>query len=101
MGQRLQLQADLAALLGTAHVYFQPPNNVQMKYPSIVYKLDDIETAFADNAPYRNTKRYQVTVIDPDPDSLVPDKVAQLPLCGFERFFTADNLNHFVYNIFF
>jgi hypothetical protein len=72
-----------------------------MQYPCIVYNRDSADTEFADNTPYRYTKRYQVTVIDRNPDSGVPDKVAALPRCSYDRFFTADNLNHDVFNIFF
>lgn len=96
---RLQLHELLKSL--TANVYFQPPPNIKMVYPAIVYKRDQAETLFADNNPYRFYKRYQVTVIDGNPDSEIPEKVAGLPLCAFERHFTADNLNHDVYNIFF
>lgn len=96
---RLLLQSRLEGI--TDHVYFQKPPNVGMQYPCILYKRDDVDEKFADNEPYRRTKRYQVTVIDPDPDSLIPDVVAKLPLCSFDRFYTADNLNHDVFNLFF
>lgn len=103
MGQRLELQILLQEILGNAggKVYFQPPSNVQMEYPSIVYSRDSAETLFAGNNPYRYTKRYQVTVIDSDPDSEIPDKVAALPMCTFATAFVADNLNHSVYNLYF
>lgn len=97
--KRLQLQALLKTLC--TNVYFQPPENVQMQYPCIVYNRDDANTTFADNLPYHRTMRYQVTVIDRNPDSGIPDKVAALPMTSFERFFVADNLNHDVFNIFF
>ncbi len=99
--KRFQLQALLETLLGSRNVYFQPPTNVQMQFPCIVYKRDSADTEFADNNSYRYTKRYQVTIIDRNPDSGIPDKVASLPLCSYDRFFTADNLNHDVFNIFF
>lgn len=101
MAPRLSLQALLTALLGSSNVYFQPPPSLAMNYPCIVYKRDDVNTEFADNKPYKHKKRYQVTVIDRDPDSVIPDKVAALPMCVFDRFFTADNLNHDVYNLYF
>ena len=101
MGQRLQLQTLLEELLGSRNVYFQPPANVQMEYPAIVYSRDDIDTVFAGNLPYRSVKRYQVTVIDRDPDSEIPMRVAALPMCVFSRHFKADNLNHDVYNLYF
>jgi hypothetical protein len=101
MAQRLELQAILVELLGSPNVYFQPPPTIQMSYPCIVYKRDDENSKFADNLPYSRKKRYQVTVIDRDPDSEIPDKVAQLPSCIFDRFYTAENLNHDVYQLFF
>jgi len=101
MAPRLQLQSLLESLLGSSNVYFQPPASMQMKYPCIVYSRDNADTKFANNNPYRYTKRYQVTVIDRDPDSGTPDKIAVLPMCTFNRFFTADNLNHDVFTLFF
>lgn len=83
------------------NVYFQPKQNISMEYPCIVYKRDARNTQFADNRPYRSKKRYQVTIIDQDPDSDIPEKVAALPLCSFSRFFTAGNLNHDVYTLYF
>lgn len=82
-------------------VYFQPPNGTKMVYPCIVYERDYADTIFAGNNPYNITKRYTVTVIDRDPDSAISKKVAELPMCLFNRFFTADNLNHDVYNLYF
>jgi hypothetical protein len=72
-----------------------------MQYPCILYKRDTADTAYADNKPYRYTQRYQVMVIDGDPDSSIRPKVAALPLSSFDRHYTADNLNHDVYNLFF
>lgn len=99
MGLRLDLHALLLTFCD--NVYFQPPQNAQMQYPCIVYHRDYAKTEFAGNNPYRYSKRYLVTVIDSDPDSLIPDKIKDLPTCVFSRFFTADKLNHDVYNLFF
>lgn len=101
MAPRLQLQSLLESILGSRNVYFQPPANVQMQYPCIIYERDAADAKFADDIPYRHTKRYQVTVVDRDPDSSIPDRIAALPLCSYSRFFTADDLNHDVYNLFF
>jgi hypothetical protein len=72
-----------------------------MQYPCIVYSRDMALSSFADNIPYRRTKRYQVTVMDRDPDSLIPDKVADLPRCTLNRFFTQDGINHDVFQLYF
>lgn len=101
MAQRLQLQSLLETLLGSENVYFQPPANILLSYPCIIYKRDFAATGFADNSPYKYLKRYQVIVIDKDPDSNIPDRVAGLPMCLFNRFYTSDNLNHDVFNLFF
>ncbi len=99
MGQRLDLHALLKAI--TPVVYFQPPAGVEMQYPCIIYKRDDIHTLYADNITYKKKKRYMVTVIDTTPDSDIPDKVAELPLCSYDRFYTADSLNHDVFTLYF
>lgn len=101
MAPRLDLQVLLESLLGSRNVYFQRPPTTGMEYPCIIYKRDDADTKHADNQPYNRRKRYQVTVIDANPDSEIPDKIADLPLCEFDRFYTADNLNHDVYQLFF
>jgi hypothetical protein len=101
MAPRLELQELLVEILGNDQVYFQPPPTVSMDYPCIVYQRDFETSRFADDRPYFRRKRYQVTVIDRNPDSVIPDKVAELPLCMFDRFYTAENLNHDVFKLFF
>ena len=98
---RTQLQAKLEEILGNSRVYYQPPAGHTLEYPCIVYQRDYSLTAHADNTPYAVDKRYLVTVITHDPDSPIPDKVEWLPQASFQRFFTRDQLNHFVYTIFF
>lgn len=99
MAPRRQLQSLLETI--TEHVYFQPPSNVNLQFPCIKYERDSVSSAFANNESYRFTWRYSVTVIDQDPDSPLPEQVAALPLCAFDRFFAADDLNHNVFNLFF
>lgn len=101
MGQRLQLQSLLEGILGSEHVYFQPPATVELEYPCIVYHRDRADTEYADDIPYVRTKKYQVTVIDRNPDSVIPDNVAKLPLCNSSRFYTAFNLNHDVFDLYY
>jgi hypothetical protein len=99
MAQRLQLHQLLESFV--ENVYFQPPTNIQLKYPCIIYKRDFADTKFADDIPYGHRLRYAITVIDQDPDSEIPSKVAAMPMSLFNRFFTVDNLNHDVYNVYF
>lgn len=99
MGQRLELQQYLELL--TPHVYFQPPPDNKIKYPCIVYSRDDADTKFAGNRPYSFKWRYQVTLIDPNPDSTILAGIAALPMCTFSRHYKANNLNHDVFTLYF
>lgn len=96
-----ELQFLLEQLLGSANVYFQPPEDKQLVYPCIVYQLDGVRTDYATNRPYRNAKRYLVTYIDRRPDMYIPDKIALLPTASFNRFFIQSNLNHWAYRVYF
>lgn len=101
MGTRLEFQTLLEGLQDGVSVYFQPPSNVQMSYPAIVYNRDYLVSEFADNIPYNNAIRYQLTVIDSDPDSLIPGKIASLPLMKYVRHYTVLNLNHDIFEVYF
>lgn len=106
MNRRLELHGILTDILGTTgkettRVYFQPPSNIKMQYPCIVYSRLLMSTKYADDGSYNNRTCYSVIVIDPNPDSEIPGKIGALPLCQFDRHYTADNLNHDVYNIFY
>lgn len=95
------LQKILTDLLGTSEVYFQPPDDASMDYPAIVYHLDGVDTSYGDNLPYKISKRYLITYIDYYPDMTIPDKIAQLPTAKFVNHFTADNLNHYSYRLYY
>lgn len=99
MGTRLNLQTMLEGLLGTDKVYFQPPPSHMLSYPCIVYSRSNIRSRHGDNRPYKLDNQYTITVIDANPDSAIPKKVAELSQCVFDRHFTSDNLNHDVFNI--
>lgn len=98
---RVELQSLLENILGSRNVYFQPPATIQMKYPAIVYSLSDVDMQHANNEAYLVNKSYEVIVVDKNPDSKIPDKLLQVPLCRCNRFYTADNLNHFAFTIYY
>jgi hypothetical protein len=98
---RKELHQILRDLLASEYVYFQPPPDRQMVYPAIVYNRDTSNTEFAGNLPYKRDIRYQVTVIDRNPDSDIPNRIATLPQCTHDRWFAADGLNHDVFTLYF
>ena len=101
MASRPCLQTQLENLLGTKNVYFQPPESIKMNYPAIVYALEDIENAHADDGVYLSYRRYSVTVIDKNPDSVFVGMVAALPTCQFNRYYNSENLNHWNFSLYF
>ncbi len=101
MKSRLELQTLLEELLGSRNVYFQPPETVKMKYPCIVYNLDDKFSRYADDGTYVLYNRYEITYMTKDPDDTKQDDIASLKKCRFNRFFVSENINHYVYNIYF
>lgn len=101
MASRLELHEKLCEILENRNAYFQPPESIRMEYPGIRYNLNNIDIKHADGIPYASDKQYHIIVIDGDPDSEIPDKVAALPKCRFDRYYTANNLNHWVFNLYF
>lgn len=95
---RLQFHEVLKAI--TPNVYFQPPPSVAMQYPCIIYHVNTGLTHFAGNLPYRYSEKYDVTVVDRDPDTPIRFEVAKLPTCTLNRWYAVDNLNHYVYNLY-
>lgn len=101
MASRLQLHTELEELLGSKNVYYQPPASIRMKYPAIIYSRNNIDNLHANDNVYMQSHSYELIVIDEDPDSEIVEKVSKLPACRFDRHYTADNLNHDVFTIYY
>ena len=92
-------QATFEELLGSGNVYYNPPASLKMKYDAIVFTRSHIDTVYANNKPYAQSIRYEVTVITEDPDAPIIGKISRLPMCAFSRHFVSDNLHHNVFNL--
>lgn len=103
---RLELHEKLIELNGTkgekeSRVYFQPPSSVSMKYRCIRYSKSGVRQFRANDGNYRMVDEYELTVIDPNPDSELPAAIMlAFPMCSFDRMYTANNLNHFVLKLY-
>lgn len=100
--RRLALHEKFCELLGSRNVYFQPPESVQMKYPAIRYNLTPGDTKYANNGVYIYRRRYEVTVIDKNPD--IPwDEIMlnTFKYCSFERMYAYENLNHWQFSLYY
>ena len=98
---RLTLQTKLEDLLGSDHVYYQPPENLKMEYPAIRYSKSDEEDIYANNIKYLSMSVYDLVVIDKKPDNPVIKKLLELPYSEFDRHYVADGLNHDIIRIFY
>jgi hypothetical protein len=101
MGTREDLDALLTETLGSESVYYQPPENLQMIYPCIVYSQDKPYVRHANNKTYHRRKAYKLLYISYDSDEEVVDKLADLPYCSMGEPYTTDNLYHYPYTIYF
>jgi hypothetical protein len=101
MATRLELNELFCEILGSRNVYYQPPESIKMKYPAIVYSRSKIDNRYANDSIYDQLLAYDITVIDEDPDSEIVEKISKLPFCSFDRHYTADNLNHDTFTIYY
>lgn len=98
---RVQFQLKLQEIT-SVNIYYQPPRNVQMEYPCIVYNISDIDTMGANNKHYVLTNGYMVTVIDRNPDSTIATQLIEsFPMSKLQSTFVQDNLHHWVIQIYY
>ena len=97
------LQEYLQKLMGDkVKVYYQPPENVKLKYPCIVLELSNALIHYADNNPYFSNKRQSITLmcLDADNDEYV-NKLLTIPMCTFDRRFINDRIVHDIFSIYY
>ena len=102
MASRLELDEELCEVLGSRNVYFQTPESVKMKYDAIRYELGGKDIKRANDELYLMTNQYNGVVITRDPDTTIPDAVLKhFKMCSFGRPYTADNLNHYPFTLYY
>ena len=83
------------------NVYFQPPGGHAIKYPCIIYSLNDIDSYGANNRWYKMDDVYDIEYITRNPDDPVIHQIAKLPMCSMSKPFTSENLHHYPYTMHF
>lgn len=101
MNNRLELHELLCSILESRNVYFQPPETIKMKYPAIVYSINSIDNKHGDNRSYIRNNSYTITLIDKNPDNEFVNKIADLKECRFIRSYQAENLNHYIFVLYY
>ena len=100
MASRIELHTELKRFLN--NVYFQPPSNITMTYPCIVYNKTGKSRQSANDGVYFINQEYQIMVIDKNPDSDVADRIEKhFQHCVISQYYTVDNLNHTTLNLFY
>ena len=93
--KRLEVQNFFSSIC--PHVYFQPPENIGIQLPAIIYKLSDIDRRLADNRVYNQNRVYEVVVLDIDSESEIVDTLSNNIKCKFIRQYTANDTYHSVF----
>lgn len=104
MTRREQLHDELVKLLGSNEVFFQSPSNHKLKYPAIVYSIDDADTKFADSVPYFMRPRYQISYLTLDPDDEKIEKIImsqELQRIRLINHFVSDNIHHYIFRVYY
>lgn len=107
MDKRLELHEILCEIInitepdGDRHTYFDPPMGLKMKYPAIRYKRTRFDKVYANNIAYMTRTPYEIILVDKSPDSEYVSQILALPYCAHNRHYTAENLHHDVFTIYY
>lgn len=100
MGNRLDLQQKLRERVPRAW-YQKPPAN-QMSYPCFVYKSIEPKIVYANNRGYIRIPGYEVLYISKTEDDSICDwMIEQFAYCSVGRKYTADQLYHYPFTIYY
>lgn len=93
MDNRLSLHEELLQFV--ENVYYQPPDNIRMSYPCIVYHKTGWSNRSGNNDHYIKNQQWTITLIDTDPDSLTAEDIEKhFEYCSIQQYFKKDNLSH-------
>lgn len=103
MHSRLELQSELTNLLGSDHVYFQPPESIRLQYPCFIYERSSGYAQDADDLKYNKYFRYELMYItkEPDTNDFVNRILDTFMYCTYTRHFVSENLNHEVFDLYY
>lgn len=80
---------------GVDNVYFEPPQNIKMFYPCVVFKRGVMSSRHAGNKTYKIDDAWDLTYIRFDPDDEIPHQMLEwFQMIRHTRTFVADGLHH-------
>lgn len=95
--------AELAELVDTGKVYFQPPANVHLEYPCFIVHRAGAYHPKADDINYFYRPSYKVMYVnrdEPDPDTIAR-VLEHFPRSQYTGHSVVDNLHHDYFTIFY
>lgn len=94
---RLKFHNQLCCAFNTKNVYFQPPETLKIRYPAIIYSINNTSIKKADNRNYNYRIIFKVVLVSRDPESDMIDTMIDNFICNYESSYVADGLNHTVF----
>ena len=94
MDSRSELQKVLEGVDDRLTVYYQPPSNITLQYPCIVYQLSRVRRVMGNNKVYHLRRSYTLLLITKGLNDDLIDKLLQLPYVRHDRSYRANNLQH-------
>lgn len=77
------------------NIYFQPPTNIKLSYPAIVYRSTGTTNLYGDGLIYLKYYEFEIVVITSDPESQIPyDLLDGLEYATITSQYQSDNLYH-------
>lgn len=82
------------------NLYFNANEKSKLSYPCILYYRVAPKVKKANNIRYKVENQYRVTVIDRDPDSVIPDRIVEtFEYAYITTNYTSEGLNHTIIEI--
>lgn len=98
--KRIELHEKLCELLGSRNCYYNPPEDLKMKYPCIIYKKVQSSRKHADDLNYLLFPGYQIIYITRNPDDELIYQIENFGYCQFDRQYASEGIHHFVYTLY-
>lgn len=77
------------------NVYFQPPANIKLTYPCIIYRKTPGDRKHANDKAYISAQGFTLTVIERDPDTPIKNETLDyFSMISEGTSFTVDGLYH-------
>lgn len=81
------------------NVYFNPPSNLKIQYPCVVYSINDILNKNADDEVYKQNIKYDCTLITKNVNDPLLKDLSKIKTFRYSRHYVVDSLHHYAFLI--